>query len=308
MRKLHLRRVVRSGYVNFKRNGIVSFASIVVMTVTLSVIAAIFFVQAILSKSLTEVKERVDITVTFVTTASEESILAVKSTIEQVPEVASVTYETASERLAAFRLNHQNDALTLQALSELGDTNPLGAVLKIKARDTNQYESIAKLFDADSVLVKNSISIIEKVSFNQNRAIIDALNDTIANVDKLSALVTLVLILLSVIVTFNTIRLTIHFAREEIGIMRLVGAEKSYVRGPFLVEGMLYGVYATILTLVLCVPITYWFGKNMTGFLGINLFSFFWSKILVLSLILLGSGIGLGVISSILATRKYLNK
>lgn len=308
MRKLHLRRVLRSGYTNFKRNGIVSFASIVVMTVTLSVIAAIFFVQAVLSKSLTEVKERVDITVTFVTTASEESILAVKATIEQVPEVASVTYETASERLAAFRLNHQNDALTLQALSELGDTNPLGAVLKIKARDTNQYESIAKLFDADSVLVKNSISIIEKVSFNQNRAIIDALNDTIANVDRLSALVTLVLILLSVIVTFNTIRLTIHFAREEIGIMRLVGAEKSYVRGPFLVEGMLYGVYATLLALFLYLPITYWFGKNMTGFLGLNLFSFFWSNILKLTLILLASGIGLGVISSILATRKYLNK
>lgn len=308
MKKLHLRRILRSGYTSFKRSGIVSFASIVVMTVTLSVIAAIFFVQAVLTKSLMEVKGRVDITVTFVTTASEESVLAVKSTIEQVPEVASVIYETADERLAAFRLTHQNDALTLQALSELGDTNPLGAVLKIKARDTNQYESIAKLFDADSVLVKNSISIIEKVSFNQNREIIDALNATIANIDRLAFIVTAVLIIISVIVTFNTIRLTIHFAREEIGIMRLVGAEKSYVRGPFLVEGMLYGIYATVLTLILYIPISYWFGAHMTGFLGINLFHFFGSNILKLTAMLLASGVGLGVVSSILATRKYLNK
>jgi cell division transport system permease protein len=113
--------------------------------------------------------------------------------------------------------------------------------------------------------------------------------------------------LLSVVVTFNTIRLAIYFSREEISVMRLVGASRGHVQGPFIVEGAFYGFVATIVTVILFVPITYWFGRNMTDFFGgINLFTYYLTHIYQFAPILLVFGTGLGALSSVLAARKYL--
>ena len=123
----------------------------------------------------------------------------------------------------------------------------------------------------------------------------------------LGLVVVLVLMLLSVIVTFNTVRLAIYFSREEISVMRLVGASRAHIRGPFIVEGALYGFVATIVTLLIFIPITLWFGKHMTDFFqGINLFSYYLTHIYEFVGILLVFGIGLGAFSSLLATRRYL--
>jgi len=118
----------------------------------------------------------------------------------------------------------------------------------------------------------------------------------------------LLLVIISIIITFNTIRLTIFISREEIGVMRLVGASKMHVRGPFMIEGAIYGTVATIITLVLFWPATAWLGYNMTSFLGINMYDFYISSFFQIFAILLFSGVGLGIISSFLAVRKYLNK
>ena len=113
--------------------------------------------------------------------------------------------------------------------------------------------------------------------------------------------------LLAVIVTFNTVRLAIYFSREEISVMRLVGASRAHIRGPFIVEGALYGLVATVVTLVIFLPITLWFGKHMTDFFqGINLFTYYLTHLYVFLAVLLVFGIGLGALSSVLATRKYL--
>jgi cell division transport system permease protein len=121
-------------------------------------------------------------------------------------------------------------------------------------------------------------------------------------------LVTLVLVIISIVITFNTIRLTIFIFKEEIGVMQLVGAPKLHVRGPFMVEGAIYGVLATLITTLLFWPATAWLGSNMTDFLGMNLYSYYLSNFFQIFAIILSSGIILGVISSFLATRKYLKK
>ena len=110
------------------------------------------------------------------------------------------------------------------------------------------------------------------------------------------------------IVTFNTIRLTIFISKEEIGVMRLVGASKMRVRGPFMVESVIYGIIATIITLVLFWPMTAWLGRNMTDFLGLNMYDYYISNFFQIFAIILLSGIILGVISSYIAVRRYLNK
>lgn len=303
----NLKRIIKAGFVNFTRGGIISWAAVLVVTITLSVITAIILLQAVLNYSLDQIKNKVDVTIYFTTGAPEDKILSLKGSLENLPEVEQVSYVSANEALQLFRDRHQNDYPTIQALDELKD-NPLGAYLNVKAKEVSQYESIANFLKSDDALVSGSTSIIDKVNYNQNKIVIDRLNNIISGAQKLGFLVTLISIIISIIITFNTIRLTIFIAKEEIGVMRLVGASKIRVSGPFMIEGAIYGIIATIITLIIFLPITVYLGRNMTNFLGLNIYDYYISNLLDIAVIVLLSGVLLGMISSFFATRKYLNK
>ena len=301
------RRIIKGGFLNFKRSGIISWAAVLVVTITLSVITTVILLQAVLHFSLNQIKDKVDVTIYFTIGASEEKIMTLKSSLEKLPEVATVSYTSAEEALRIFRERHQNDYPTIQALDEIGD-NPLGAYINIKAKEVSQYEDIANFMKSDNSLTPGRESIVDKVNYHQNKLVIDRLNNIIGGAQKLGFILTLLSVIITVIVTFNTIRLTIFIAKEEIGVMRLVGASKMHVRGPFMVEGVIYGVVATGITLVLFLPVTAWLGRSMTNFLGINMYDYYLSSFFQIFAILLLSGIILGVISSWLAIRKYLKK
>lgn len=302
-----LKRIIKAGFVNFTRSGIISWAAVLVVTITLAVITTIILLQAVLNFSLEQIKNKVDVTIYFTVNAPENKIMSLKSSLENLPEVAQVFYVSADEALKLFRDRHQNDYPTIQALDEIKD-NPLGAYLNVKAKEVSQYESIANFLKSDDALVLGPTSIIDKVNYNQNKTVIDRLNNIISGAQKLGFLVTLILIIISIIITFNTIRLTIFIAKEEIGVMRLVGASKMRVRGPFMVEGAIYGIIATIVTLILFFPISIYLGHNMTNFLGLNIYDYYLSNLLQISVIVLLSGVLLGMFSSFIAIRKYLNK
>lgn len=301
------RRIIRSGFLNFSRSGVVSIASVLVVTVTLSVITFLIFLQAVLHYSLTEIEDKVDITVYLTLDASEENITALIGSIEALPEVKEVSYMTREEALDRFREEHKDDYLTLQALDELGE-NPLGASLNIRAVETSQYEGIAKFLESPNALANDGTSIIEKVNYYQNKQIIDRLTNIISSARLIGLIVTLLLVIISVIITFNTIRLTIYIAREEISVMRLVGAENKYITGPFMIEGVIYGVIASIVTMILFLPVTIWLGRSMTDFFGINLFHYYVDNFFQVFFIILLCGVFLGSLSSFLAIRKYLTK
>ncbi len=304
---IELKRIIKAGFVNFTRGGLISFAAVLVVTITLSVITAIILLQAVLYSSLDLIKNKVDITIYFTAGAPEDKIMLLKSSLLKLPEVADVSYTSAEDALKSFRARHENDYPTIAALDEIGN-NPLGAYLNVKAKELSQYEGIANFMKGDNALVSGSANIIDKVNYYQNKLVIERLNSIISGAQKLGFLITLLLILISIVITFNTIRLTIFIAREEIGVMRLVGASKMRVRGPFMIEGVIYGVIATMTTLLLFWPITAWLGRNMTNFLGMNVYNYYLSNFLQIFAIILLSGILLGVISSFLAVRKYLNK
>jgi len=115
------------------------------------------------------------------------------------------------------------------------------------------------------------------------------------------------LVVISVIIIFNTIRMAIYISREEISIMRLVGASDAYVRGPFVFEGMMYGIISAVITLVLFYPIALWLGPYTQQFFGdINLFMYYTSNFGIIFLSIMGTGVFLGALSSYLAVKKYL--
>ncbi len=304
---IETKRIIRSGFINFSRNGTVSLASVLVMTITLSVVTFLILSQAVLSTSLNSLQDKVDVNVYFVTGTEEGDIMTIKDNLEKLPEVASVSYTSAEEALADFKERHASDYLTLQALEEL-DENPLGAVLAIKAKDPSQYESIAKFLEGDSALTSGGDKIVDKVNFYQNKVVIDRLQNIMEGARKLGIIVTIILIIISILITLNTIRLTIYMAREEIGVMRLVGAGNRYIQGPFIIEGIIYGILASLITIALYFPITIWLGSRMSDFLGLNLFTYYMSNIFQIFIILFLAGSILGILASFFAIRKYLRK
>ncbi len=306
MSAVNFKRILRAGFVNFWRSGFVSFASVLVMTVTLFIIGSLLVGSAILDSSLSLVKDRVDINIYFRTDAKETDITNLKTSLMALPEVKSIIYTTKEQALADFKEKHKDNSLIIGSLEEIGD-NPLGSNLSVKAREPSQYESIAKFLENDPSLVVGGINIIDKVNFYQNKKIIDRLAKIVVSAEKLSFAISLLFVIIAILVTFNTIRLAIYIAREEIAVMSLVGATNWYIRGPFIITGIVYGFVSSLFAMALLSPTTSWLGTVTENFFGgINVSTYYLQNFFQILLILVGTGVALGAVSSFLAVRRYL--
>jgi cell division transport system permease protein len=297
---------MKAGFFNFWRSGYVSFASILVMVITLSVIGSVIFIGAVLNITMEELRGKVDINVYFVTAATEGDILSLKTKIEALPEVNSLEYVSREQALENFRLRHENDQITIQALDELGD-NPLGAVLNIKAKEPSQYEGIANFLNEENILSSDGQKIIDKINYFENRTAIDKLSRIINSAENLGLALSLALVIVSILITFNTVRLAIYISREEISVMQLVGASRNYIKGPFVVTGVIVGLISGLITMFIFFPVCYWLGNTTQNFfIGFNIFDYYIDNFFQIVFIVVGSGIGIGALSSFLAVRKYL--
>lgn len=302
------KRIFRAGLLDFWRNGFVSFASVLMMVFTLFIIGLAIFTGVILNTTLAQFRDKADMNVYFTTDASQDQILALKKQVDALPEVASTQYISASDALANFRELHQNDQLTLQALDELGG-NPLGAVLNIKAKDISQYGVIANFLQEQGTLSNNQPQIIDKINYfdEQHQQAINRLAGITDSAKWIGLALIIIFVAITIAISFNTLRLAIYSSREEIAVMRLVGAGQGYIRAPFLVEGVMYGLIAGLVTLLLFYPLTWWLGRTTENFFGgINVFHYFLANFPLLFLIIVGSGVLLGAIASYLAVRRYL--
>lgn len=299
------KRIVRAGFVGFWRNAFVSIASIFVMTVALFVIGSTMLIDQLLGVTLQHIQDKVDINLYFDPSASQEDMDALKSRIEALPEVVEITFTSRDDALARFRELHKDDELIIQGLEELGD-NPLGASLAIRAHDTAQYEGIASFLEEQQNSLQAGAAIIDRVNFTKNKASIDKLTSIIDAVERASIITMIVLIVAAVVITFNTVRLAIYTTREEISIMRLVGASNTFIRGPFMLQGVMYGLVAGVLALLILYPLLLWIGPATDSFFQFNLFNHFVTEFGRYFLTIVGSGVVLGLTSSILAVSRYL--
>lgn len=296
------KRVARYGLIGFIRNGFVSLSAILIMLITLFVMACLLVSGAALQSTLDQLTNKVDVNVYFTTTASEEQVMRVKQDLERLPEVASVAYTSREQALAEFRDRHKNEQMTIQALDQLSE-NPLGASLAIRAKETSQYASIAQFLETQ----QGTDSTISKVNFYQNKTAIDRLTNIIETSRTVGIAAAVFLACASILIAFNTIRLAIYTARDEIGVMNLVGAGHWYVRGPFVVAGILYGLISGIIVLLILYPLAIWLGPASEAFFGnFNVFDYYVGSFPTLFFTIIGLGIALGAISSFLAVRRYL--
>lgn len=299
------KRIIRSGFVGFWRNAFVSASAIFVMTVTLFVIGSTMLLNTVLEVSLQNIQDKVDINVYFTTTADELAIFALRDSLQALPDVNEVTYTSREEALQDFTNRHRNSSDIIQSLEQL-DENPLVASLSIRAKQTNQYAGIAEFLEEQQRLEDVNNPLIASVNFGKNQAAIDRLSAIIGAVDRSSLVAMIVLMVAAVLITFNTVRLAIYTSREEIAVMRLVGASNTYIRGPFMLQGVMYGLVAGVLALAIIYPITLWLGPGTEQFFQFNIFSHFVSDFPRMFAVIIGTGMVLGLLSSAFAITKYL--
>lgn len=310
------KRITRTGFVSLWRNSFLSFAAIVVLTLSLSAFGGLVFASAFGRSLLADVKDKVDINVYFSLTAQEPDILALQKEIDALPEVASTTYISSDQALSDFQAKWQNNSLIMQGLQEVGD-NPFPASINIKAKDPGQYADIANFLTSKNPADASGASIIDSVNYQENKLIIDRLSAIIPTVETSGSIIAVIFVLVALIIVFNTIRLIIYAARDEIAVMKLVGASNTYVRGPFVVSGIMYGIVSGIITLILMAIFAYWSDAVVLKLAGVDVASNFSLIVNVLSsyfiqnfgqifVLIMGSGIVLGGVSSYVAARRYL--
>lgn len=301
MLKTNLIRIIKTGFQNFWRNAWLSIATISIIFLTLFVINALLLLNVVTQSVVTNLENKVDISAYFESRSPESEILAVRQEIIKLSEVKSAEYISKDEALKQFKERHKDDPVLLQSLEELNE-NPLQASLNIKAQSASQYGAIVNFLDQSKYK-----SLIAKVNYNQNKEVIERVSALASNIGRGGLIASFILALMAVFVTFNTVRLTMYNWKDEISVMRLVGASNWYIRGPFLVEGMIYGAISALITLIIACPVLYFVSPKITSFLPeVDLFYFFQVNIFQILILLVVIGVALGSISSFIAIRRYL--
>ncbi|HMQ02205.1 MAG TPA: permease-like cell division protein FtsX [Candidatus Doudnabacteria bacterium] len=299
---ISLFRIIKSGVTNLRRNIWLAAASTLIMTITLIILSVMSLLFIITSFSVQSIQERVDISTYFKSDVSEARILVIRDELLQDNRIRSINYVSSSEARQNFEERHQNDQLIIDSLNELTD-NPFPSTLQIKAHNLEDYPAIADLLENSTYR-----DLIDQINFEDNRIIIERLNSLLKFIITFGLILMIVFCLIAVLVIFNTIALTIYNRREEVEIMRLVGATNWYIRGPFLVEALTYSVIAAIITSALVLPIYFNMLPKVSNYLtpGANIFSGdikYFVFVVIAQLII---AFILSAISSLLAMRKYL--
>lgn len=298
---LTLSRIIKSGGTSFWRNIWLSAATVSIMVLSLLVMTSLLFLNVFTDVVIQELQERIDISVYFKLDAREDDMFAVRDELRGVSEVDRVEYVSRDEALKQFQERNKENSILIKALEEIGK-NPLKASLNIKAKDPSQYASIASFLERPKFQ-----QFIDKVTYRQNATAIERLVNIVGATRRGGLVITLGLIATAVLVAFNTIRIAIYTSRDEIGVMRLVGASNWFVRGPFLMEGIIYGAVAALATLVVSYPAVAVLAPKLTAFLGgMNMLDYFKANFWTILGLELGVGVGLGVLSSFIAIRRYL--
>lgn len=296
-----LKRIFKLGWQNFSRDGGIAAATCFIMVMAILLASFLFLSKDVSQFLISSIQEKADISIYFKNSTLEEEILNLEKELTKIPEVKSIKYVSKEEALEEFIKRHKDSPGLMESLEEVGG-NPFLAVLNIKAFEASQYQAVV-----NSLQGPGFENLIEKVDYYQRKPIIERIFALTVGMKKAGWIISVVLAIIAILVTFNTIRLAILNQKEEIKIQRLVGASNWFIRGPFLVQGMISGLFAALISLLIFSFIC-WFLSPKIEFLfsDLNIWKIFTGNFFTIILIQLSTGILLGIISSTIAIRRYL--
>jgi len=296
-----LRRIIKLGWISFRRDDELALATLFILVIAISVVTTLFLTRETSEFLIASLQEKVDVSVYFKESAAEEEILDLKEELAKMEEIREVNYVSKAQAYKDFTERHKGEEIIMESLEEVGE-NPFLASLNIKAWKTSQYGTISNFLEHPSFE-----TLIEKVDYFQRKPVIERIFSLTGAVNRAGILFSIILVVVAILITFNTIRLAIYNSREEIKIQRLVGAGNWFIRGPFLVQGVIVGILASLICLAIF-SLTSWLVSPRIEFFfpGLNLFNIFTRNLGLIFLLQFFTGISLGIISSLIAVRKYL--
>ncbi|MFA6285120.1 MAG: permease-like cell division protein FtsX [Parcubacteria group bacterium] len=298
---LTLSRTFKSGFTHFRRNGWLSFAVISILSLTLLIISTLIVLSIAASLVIRSVQDKVDISVYFKGDVEESKIIEFRSTVLQYKEVKAADYITKDNALQEFKSKNSDNPLILQSIEAIGD-NPLSASVNIKAITPDKYEIIATAIQNSSF--RDNIS---RINYAKNKIVIERLNNILSTTRKVGIMLATIFSLIAVLITFNAVRITIYAHRQEIEIMRLVGASNHYIRMPFIFEGIIYGFISAVAVMLILFPLVKIATPYIAGAVSVkevqdSFIHYLW----LIFFIQIVTGIALGTFSSFIAIRRYL--
>lgn len=305
-RTLTFARMFKYGLSNFSRNVWLTVAATAVMAVTLLIILVTMVARNVLLETVADIGSKVDMSIYLSSEAPEEDILTLKGQIEGLENVRSVRYISASEAREDQAQQNKQDSETLEAIKEAA--NRLPATLRIYLININDTGSLDAFID-DSELFEEIKDPSKEPSFQgPRRAALSTIGDWVKLAEIGGGVMTAVFTIISSLVVFNTIRMAIFNRKDEIQMMKLIGAERGFIRGPFLVEAAMYGVIAGVVATVAGYALIFGAKAPLAQY-GLPVDTTIDQMVSYVGLILVGMitvGVLIGIISSYIATRKYL--
>ncbi len=306
-RLLTIYRMFKYGFSSFLRNSWLSVAATIVMTLTLMIIFVTFVSHTILNDTVADLRKKVDMSIYLKTETTDEVGQKLIAELRKLSSVQSVTYVSAdAARTQMINDSDASDDDVLNAIKEATNKNP--ATLRIVVKDINDTTQLEK-FVKDDKLVKDYLSDRYKPSFaGERRNTIKSIGRVVGFAQKVGIGAGVLFVIISSLIIFNTIRMAIFNRKEEIQMMKLIGADKSFIRGPFLVESTIYGFIAAFFATGLGIWGLYSTVKTLTSYQIVVqptiriITSYIWLALPAMIAI----GAIIGIISSLLATHKHL--
>lgn len=299
-------RMCRYGVNNFSRNAWLTIAATAVMTITLLVVFITLSARNVLLDTVGEIRDKVDVSIYVKNDISDEDANKILEGLKGLSTVKRVDYITPEAARENFAKANKQDSGTLDALNEA--TNQFPGTFRINPTDINDTSEL-KNFTETNETVKANIDPNREPSFAGDRkSAIENIGRWVGFAERIGLVASVVFIAISSLIVFNTIRMAIFNRKDEIQMMKLIGADRNFIRGPFVVEAVVYGFIAAVVATALGIGILYASSEKLLSY-GVNVggtidFLTSYIGLVVLGMIVMGGIIG--IISSLLATRKYL--
>ncbi len=298
-------RMCRYGINNFSRNAWLTIAATAVMTITLLIIFLTVVAQNVLTDTVTEVAKNIDRSIYLKTGTTEAEAKQIISDLEKLSNVSKVDFVSSEAGRAKVAQANKTDVGVLGALNEA--TNKIPATIRISLKDANDTSQLVVFVNTNKPL-KEHIDVRQPSFMGDRKAPTDTIADWTAVAQKIGIGASILFTAISMLIVFNTIRMAIFNRKDEIEMMKLIGADKSFIRGPFVVEAVVYGFIAAILATATGIAILYSIRTSAAEWglrVGPTLDMFTtYAPLVLLGMIALGSLVGM--VSSLLATRRYL--
>lgn len=299
-------RIIHSGIVNFMRNLTLAIAAIAVMVVTLTIVLFSIVTNATFVNTIAQITDKIDISVFLNDSTTPAQTTHLLAQIKALPNVKSVIYLSKADALKQYMAQNAGNQNIMAAISQT--SNPLPATILIKPIDLNKIGDIKTFLSKPSIVALQS----DQPSYSGDRkAAIDKITHATNILREMGVFTVIVFAVICALIIFNTIQMAIFNRRDEITIMRLLGASTNYIRGPFIVESIIYGILAAV-TSVLIINAGFVASSNALQASSLGLLdigyanSYFDQHFLQLLTLQLAIGIVLGAVSATIATHRYL--